>query len=248
MIPSLNNQSYKSICDSKKINPDAVCLPSFFSSSDSDLELKEWSQSFKKDLPDWVPESVKNLFKETIFAENYNDVFSALKQDNKHILWPVGNHLLAWEKKDGKFSLTIICSQKKSMPPVAGKAFSIFSVLANLINKDSFSTQLSEWTDESKTRIDPIAVVYENLEESVFSEEWLSAIEENKVTPELFLPLQESQRKPQVLKFPDDKKGYLKRFKTNQRGDDTLWLYKTWMRHHLPIEDYKKFNFLNKYS
>ncbi len=218
-----------------------ICRPG---ESPSECNVKEIFESESlKNLP-WVPDSVKSLFEKTAFVDSAAKVMEALEKGKEHIVWsPVKGMLLAWKKDtDGFYFFQVFSDKPPLFAPLAGGIPSLFFAW-------NPGSDLSEWTGEMKSRVDPIALQYKKVPPSVFSKVWLEALKgEEQVVGPLFVPL-EKYRSNDPMPDAVDEKGYQARFMTRSRGgDSSWWLYKAWMRQLLPLEDYRKFHFLHRFS
>jgi hypothetical protein len=199
-----------------------------------------------------MPLSLKNLFTSTVFASSAAEAVAALQEGKEHVVLETEqNLLLTWEKKGNSYTLTVFCAPTKTNPPVTpgkGGIFSwIFAYKHARLDSQIFE-RLSEWNG-SKNKVDPLAVSFKDLPVSFFSIEWLNAFEKGQNPLQLLAPLKRYMSPSPPLPPANDEKGWLSRFSTNPVGrNPAYWLYKQWMKRHLPLEDYRFFHFLHRLS
>ena len=105
-------------------------------------------------------------------------------------------------------------------------------------------------TDDLKTKVTPLQMVFEEVNLSVFQKDWLESLtlKDEVHMPTLLLPIKKNFKKFDLPKL-DDKEGYLQRFDTpGFRNTGQFWIFKMWIRENLGLEDYKKFHFYHRLS
>lgn len=215
---------------------------------ETEREIVSLFEAIRCRPPQWVPDSVKVLFRSALVVDSVDDLLFQLNQPAiKHLLWKAQpGVLVAFEREgDAHFSLKMIGAPIDNQDAHVGGG--AFSLLTMALSHFTPGLKHSEWTSSFKTRIDPVCLCYRHLPRSTFSPEFFALW--NQTSPDLFALLESFREKAANLPRPLDEKGYHQRFMTKPRGSAvSWWLYKAWMRSVLPLEDYKKFHFLHRYT